>query len=101
MSEITIHFHPKLAEEIFAEGASGARAFAALSRHAIRIVQVCGPRIAYAPVILPNGGGCAMSARRNQRGLILEIDQPGTIIPGRGVVREKEREQKPPLKQRR
>jgi len=29
-----------------------------------------------------------MSARGGARGLIVEIDPPGTTIPGRGVVRE-------------
>ena len=31
-----------------------------------------------------------MSARGSARGLIVEIDPPGTAIPGRGVVRETE-----------
>jgi hypothetical protein len=62
-----------------------------LSRQAIRIVQACGRRIAYAPVVLSNGTGCAMSAHGGARGLLVEIDRPGTVIPGRGVVRETER----------
>lgn len=33
-----------------------------------------------------------MSARGGARGLVVEIDRPGTIIPGRGVVRETEPE---------
>ncbi len=88
MSQITIHIHPQLAEALLADGVDGARALGAVSRQAIHIVQACGRRIAYAPVILPNGKGCAMSARGGARGLIVEIDQPGTMIPGRGVVRE-------------
>jgi hypothetical protein len=88
MSQITIHFHPELAEKLLADGVEGARAVAALSRQAIRVVQACGRRIAYAPIALPNGTGCAMSARGGGRGLIVEIDPPGTTISGRGVVRE-------------
>jgi hypothetical protein len=92
MSQITIHIHPELAEKLLADGVDGARAVAALSRQTIRIVQACGRRIAYAPVVLPNGTGCAMSARGGARGLIVEIDRLGTVIPGRGVVRETEPE---------
>ena len=90
MSQITIHFHPQLSEKLLADGVDGAHAIASLSRQAIRVVQACGRRIAYAPVILPNGEGCSMSARGSARGLIVEIDPPGTAIPGRGVVRETE-----------
>ena len=88
MSQITIHIHPQLAEKVLADGVDGARAVADLSRQAIRVVQACGRRIAYAPIVLPNGTGCAMSARGGARGLVFEIDRPGTVIPGRGVVRE-------------
>jgi hypothetical protein len=87
MSQITIHIHPELARWLLAEGKDGARAVAAISRQALRIVQVCGWHIAYAPVVLPDGTGCAMSARGGMRGLIVEIDPAGTLIPGRGVVR--------------
>jgi len=48
--------------------------------------------VAYAPVVLPNGTGCTMSARGGARGLILEIDRPETVIPLCGVVRETEPE---------
>jgi hypothetical protein len=87
MSQITIHIHPELARSLLAEGKDGAHAAAAISRQALRIVQVCGWQIAYAPVVLPNGLGCAMSARGGQRGIVVEIDPAGTLIPGRGVVR--------------
>ena len=90
MSQITIHIHPELAEKLLAGGVDGARAVAAVSRQAIRVVQACGRRIAYAPVVLPDGTSCAMSAHGGARGLILEIDRLGTAIPGRGVVRERE-----------
>lgn len=88
MSQITIHIHPHLAERLLADGVEGAHAVASLSRQAIRVVQSCGRRIAYAPILLPNGQGCSMSARGGARGVIVEIDPPGTTIPGRGVVRE-------------
>jgi hypothetical protein len=92
MSQITIHIHPELAEKLLADGVEGARAVAALSRQAIRLVQACGRRIAYAPVVLPDGTNCAMSARGGARGLVVEIDPPGAAIPGRGVVRERQPE---------
>ena len=88
MSQITIHIHPELAEKLLADGIEGARAVAAVSRQAIRVVQASGRRIAYAPVVMPDGTSCAMSAHGGLRGLIVEIDRPGTAIPGRGVVRE-------------
>lgn len=91
MSQITIHIHPELARSLLAEGQDGARAVAAISRQALRIVQVCGWHIAYAPVVLQNEIGCAMSARGGIRGLVVEIDRAGTMIPGRGVVLETER----------
>lgn len=91
MSQITIHIHEKLAAKLLAEGAEGAKAAASLSRQAIRVVQACGRRIAYAPVLMPDGEGCAMSARGGLRGVIIEIDPPGTLIPGRQVVIERER----------
>ena len=90
MSQITIHFHPELAEKLLADGDAGARAVAALSRQAMRVVQSCGRRIAYAPIALPNGMGCAMSTRGGAGDLVVEIDPPGSTIPGRGVVRESE-----------
>jgi len=95
MSQITIHFHPDLAEKLLADGVEGARAVASLSRQAIRVIQDSGRRIAYAPIELPNGKGCAMSARGGANGLIVEIDPPGSTIPGRGVVRDTQPERKP------
>ena len=54
------------------------------------LYQACGRRIAYAPVVLPDGTSCAMSAHGGAQGLIVEIDRLGTAIPGRGVVRERD-----------
>jgi hypothetical protein len=88
MSQITIHIHPKLADRLLADGSDGAHAVATLSRQAMRIVQSHGRRIAYAPVLLPTGEGCSMSARGGIRGVVVEIDPPGTAIPGRGVVKD-------------
>jgi hypothetical protein len=88
MPQITIHIHPKLAERLLAEGIEGARAIGALSQQAARVVQDHGRRIAYAPVILPSGEGCSMSARGGARGVVVEIDPPGRAIPSRGVVKD-------------
>lgn len=86
MSEITFHFHAKLADRLLADRVEGPRALAILARQALRAVQASGPRIAYAPVGLPDGKGCAMSAHGGARGVVVSIDAPGTAIPGRGVV---------------
>ena len=90
MSQITIHIHLELAEKLLVAGVEGARAVAAVSRQAIRVVQASGRRIAYAPVVLPDGTSCAMSAHGGARGVVVEIDRLGTAIPGRGVVRDTE-----------
>jgi len=55
MSQITIHIHPELAEKLLADGVESARAVAALSRQAIRVVQARGRRMAYAPSPCPTG----------------------------------------------
>jgi|SRR6516165_3610318 hypothetical protein len=86
MSQITIHIHPQLAQSLLAAGPDGARALGTVSQQAARIVQAFGWHIAYAPVRLPNGSGCAMSVRGGQGGVVVDIDRPGTAIPGRGVV---------------
>jgi hypothetical protein len=86
MSEITIRFHPKLADRFLADQKGGAQAVALLARQAMRVIQACGRRVTYAPLMLPEGIGCAMSSRGGSRGAIIENDGPGTLIPGRGVV---------------
>ena len=86
MSEITFHFHGELADRLLADRVEGPRALAIVARQALRAVQASGPRIAYAPVDLPDGRGCAMSAHGGARGVVVTIDAPGTAIPGRGVV---------------
>jgi len=88
MSEISIHLHADLADRLLADRVAGPRALASLARQAIEVVQASGRRIAYAPVALPGGGGCAMSAHGGARGVVVIIDPPGTAIPGRGVVVE-------------
>ena len=44
---------------------------------------------AYAPVILPDGSHCAMSVHVRLRGMVIEVERPGTLIPGRDVVAER------------
>jgi len=95
MSDITIHLHAKLADRLLADRAHGPRALASLARQAIEVVQESGRRIAYAPVALPDGGGCAMSAHGRGGGVVVVIDPPGMAIPGRGVVVEPERSEAP------
>jgi hypothetical protein len=88
MPEITIRLHPDLAERILAAGPEGGTQLASLWRQAERAVRSGGRRIAYAPAVLPGGVGCAMRVRSGDRGMVVEVDRPGTLIPGRGVVAE-------------
>jgi hypothetical protein len=89
MPEITIRLHPDLADRILAAGPDGGAQIASLWRQAERAVRSCGPRVAYAPAVLPGGVGCAISVRSSCRGMLVEVDRPGTLIPGRSVVAER------------
>jgi hypothetical protein len=62
MSEITLHFHAKLADRLLADRVEVPRALAIVARQALRVVQASGSHIAYVPVDLSDGRGCAMSA---------------------------------------
>lgn len=82
-------------------GPEGARALSSLWRQVDRAVQSHGNRIAYAPAVLPDGLFCAMSVRVGLRGMVVEVDRPGTLIPGRGVVVERDEAPRRPPSQRR
>ena len=86
MPQITIRLHQDLADQILAAGPDGARSLSALWRQAGRAIQSHGRHIAYAPAILPDGLHCAMSVHVSLRGMVIEVDRPGTLIPGRGIV---------------
>ena len=101
MPEITIRLHPDLADRILAAGPEGGAQLASLWRQAERAVRSYGRQIAYAPVVLPGGIGCAMSVRSGFRGMVVEVDRPGTLIPGRGVVAERPFEPRRPAARRR
>ncbi len=89
MPEITIRLHPDLAEQLLAAGQEAGRSFSALWRQARNAIKTHGRHIAYAPAILPDGLHCAMSIHAGQRGMVIEVDRPGTLIPGRGVVADR------------
>ena len=89
MPQITIRLHPDLAERLLAAGPEGARALSSLWRQVDGAVRSHGRRIAYAPAVLPEGLLCAMSDHAGLRGMVVEVDRPGTLIPGRGVVAER------------
>ncbi|MGD0763849.1 MAG: hypothetical protein ABR929_11820 [Roseiarcus sp.] len=101
MPEITIRLHPDLADRILAAGSEGGPQIASLWRQAERAVRSYGPRIAYAPAVLPDGTGCAMSVRSGFRGMVVEVDRPGTLIPSRGVVAERPFDPRRPAPHRR
>ena len=89
MPQITIRLHQDLADQIMAAGPDGGKSLSVLWNQAIRAVQKHGRHIAYAPALLPHGLCCAMSVHVGFRGMTIEVDRPGTIIPGRDVVVEK------------
>ncbi|MDI9849518.1 hypothetical protein QM467_15790 [Rhodoblastus sp. 17X3] len=86
MPEITIRLHPDLAEQLLAAGPEGGRSLSALWRQAGNAIRSHGRHIAYAPAVLPDGLNCAMSVHVGLRGMVIEVDRPGTLIPGRDVV---------------
>jgi hypothetical protein len=92
---------PDLAEKLLAAGSEGARALSSLWRQVDRAVQSHGNRIAYAPAVLPDGLFCAMSVHVGLRGMVVEVGRPGTLIPGRGVVAERDEPPRRPASQRR
>jgi hypothetical protein len=89
LPEITIRLHPDLAEKLLAAGPEGARTLSSLWRQVDGAVRSHGRRITYAPVILPEAL-CAMSVQVGLRGMVVEVDRPGTLIPGRGVVADRD-----------
>jgi hypothetical protein len=101
MPEITIRLHPDLAERILAAGSEGGRALSILWREAGKAIESHGAHIAYAPAVLPDGAHCAMSVHLGARGMIIEVDRPGTLIPGRGVVADRREPARRPAPQRR
>jgi len=88
MSQVTIHIHPETAGPLLAAGEDGARRLAAALRRAVGVYQGHGREVAYAPILLGDGTGCAMSVRGTRSGIVVELDAPGTLLPGRGVVRD-------------
>jgi hypothetical protein len=89
LPQITIRLHPDLAERLLAAGPEGGRSLSALWRQVGRAIRSHGPHIAYAPAALPGGLHCAMSVHLGWRGMVVEVDRPGTLIPGRDVVAER------------
>jgi len=85
MPEITLRINPELARAL-SESKGGVRAVLSTARQALAIVQASGGLITYAPISLPDGKGCAMSARTEKGRVVIDIDRPDTLIVGRGVV---------------
>lgn len=100
MPEITIRLHPDLAEQLLAAGPEGGRSLSALWRQAGRAIKSHGRHIAYAPAILPEGLHCAMSVHVGLRGMVIEVDRPGTLIPGRDIVADRKVDRRPAPKRR-
>ncbi len=101
MPEIIIRLHPDLADRILAAGPEGGAQLASLWRQAERAVRSYGRQIAYAPAVLPGGVGCAISVRAGFRGMVVEVDRPGTLIPGRNLVADRREPARRPAPQRR
>ncbi len=98
MSRITIHIHPELTYELASSGIETGRALGAVSRRAAEVIETFGCHIAYAPLALPKGLTCAMSVRESEQGPVVEVDRPGTTIPGRGVVLDNARKARHPVR---
>lgn len=101
MPEITIRLHQDLAEQLLAAGPEAGRSLSALWRQAGRAINSHGRHIAYAPAILPNGLHCAMSVHVGLRGMVIKVDRPGTLIPGRDVVVDRRQPMRRPAPPRR
>ncbi len=87
MAQVTIHIHPETAAPLLEAGEAGARELSAAVRAAVRILQAGGRDVAYAPLVLADGRGCAVSVTPRRFSVVVEIDAPGTLLPGRGLVR--------------
>lgn len=88
--QISIHIHPSTALAL-EEGHDAPREIAGVVAHALRTMRSHGKRIAYAPVVVSGDLSCAMSVRSSFKGVVIEIDAPGTDLPGRDVVIERSR----------
>jgi len=85
LSKITIHVHPDAVAALSAASRHGTLHDGLARALALAFGEAAD--VSYAPLPLPDGGGCAMSARPGPQGTVVEIDAPGTMIPGRGLVR--------------
>lgn len=92
--QVSIHIHPHTATALD-EGPDGPVKIAGVVAHALRTMRSHGKRIAYAPVVLSGELSCAMSVRSGFKGVVIEIDAPGTSLPGRDVVIERLRPPSP------
>jgi len=82
LPQITIRLHQDLAERILAAGPEGGRSLSALWRQAGRAIQAHGRRIAYAPVLLPDGSQCAISVHvGHDIDIVAELILPPTMAP--------------------
>lgn len=86
--QVSIHIHPHTALALD-EGPDGPVRIAGVVAHALRTLRRHGKRIAYAPVVVSGDLSCAMSVRSGFRGVVIEIDAPGTALPRRGLVIER------------
>ena len=86
MAQVTIHIHAETAAPLLAAGDKGVRRLSDAVRDALRLLQAGGKDVAYAPLRLADGRGCAVSVTPRRFSVLVEIDAPGTLIPGRGVV---------------
>ena len=81
---------PGSRDRLLAAGPAGGRTLSSCGGRSAARSNRMEHRIAYAPAILPDGLGCAMSVHVGLLGMVVEVDRPGTLIPGRGVVPERD-----------
>lgn len=87
--KITVHIHPITAACVL-EREDGPQRIAGIVGAALGVLRKHGTRVAYAPLAVSGDIACAMSVRRNAGGAVIELDAPGTDLPGRGVVIERD-----------
>lgn len=93
--KLSIHVHPATAAAVMADAVHGPRHLGIAVREALQTSIQHGRRVAYAPLLIAGEFACAMSVHTTFHGVVVEIDAPGTRLPHRDVVKERNRPQPP------
>lgn len=100
MTQVVLNIHRDTADVALSSAAGRERLGRAVAA-AISAIPRDGRGIVYAPLDLGGGIACAMSVRPVKGNChVVDVDAPGTLIPGRGIVSEGLR-RTPPVRHRR